>query len=46
MSLKSFSLRLPAELMKRVKDAAEREGRSINNMIIHIIKNWLTQQEN
>ena len=46
MSLKPFSLRLPAELMKKVKNAAEREGRSINNMIVHIIRNWLTQQEN
>jgi hypothetical protein len=38
-----FSLRLPDEVYKALKDLAEREHRSIHAQILHILICWLDQ---
>lgn len=38
-------LRLEVEIAKKIKDQAERENRSVNNLIETIIKQYLEQKE-
>lgn len=37
----AYPLRLPPELHARVKQLAEREHRTINNLLIHIVSEYL-----
>jgi hypothetical protein len=41
--MKIFSLRLPEELHAALKTIAEKEHRSLNAQIIHILEEWLKQ---
>lgn len=37
-----YSLRMPAAVYAALKKAAESEGRSVNNLILHVLRDWLT----
>lgn len=41
MEVQVFNLRINNELYKRLKEAAEKEERSINNYLLRIIKSHL-----
>jgi len=36
-----YLLRMPPELHERIKRIAERENRSMNAQILHILKKWV-----
>jgi hypothetical protein len=38
------TLRLPADLDKRLAEIAQEEGRSVNNLIQYILRRWLEQR--
>ena len=39
----NFTLRLPDDLYKDLKDLAAEESRSLHNMVIYILKTYLKQ---
>jgi len=41
----SFTFRLTKDLMERLKRLAQRERRSLSNMIVWILEEWLKQKE-
>ena len=38
-----FTLRLPDDLYNDLKELAEKETRSLHNMVIHILKTYIKQ---
>jgi predicted HicB family RNase H-like nuclease len=38
------SLRLPADLYARLKAEAARQDRSINSLIVHIVRRWVESE--
>lgn len=40
-----FPLRVPVELMDQIKIRAKKENRSVNNMLVQIIKGGITHIE-
>lgn len=40
-----FSLRIPEDLHEKLKSQAEKEKRSINNMILIMIEKYLNEQK-
>ena len=41
-----FALRIPETLYEKLKELAEKERRSINSQIIHIIEEYIKKKEN
>ena len=42
---KMINIRLPEELKEEVRQAAEKDSRTVTGMITYIIKTWLAEQE-
>jgi hypothetical protein len=40
-----FPIRLPEELLERLAQIAQEEGRSVNNLIQFIVRRWLEERE-
>jgi predicted HicB family RNase H-like nuclease len=41
----TLSIRLPRELHEQLKHEAEREERSLNNLIVRALRTWLVERE-
>jgi predicted HicB family RNase H-like nuclease len=41
----TLSIRLPPELHEQLKRTAEREERSLNNLIVRALRAWVAEQE-
>ncbi len=44
MDREMFCLRIPTDLLDKIRSVAEEEDRSVNNMMLQILKDWLTTQ--
>jgi len=42
---KSKTVRLPDELIKKVQQAADKDGRTFSNKLIRILESWTEGQE-
>lgn len=40
-----FPVRLPEELLERLAEIAQQEGRSVNNLIQYILRRWLEERK-
>ncbi|GEM_PF-3289148 len=39
-----FSIRIPSELMDKLKGEAQKDGRTVGNLIVHILKKNFTSK--
>ena len=40
---RTFSVRFPAEVLEQVEEIAKRETRSVNQQLLHIVKQWIEE---
>jgi predicted HicB family RNase H-like nuclease len=41
----ALNIRLPADLHEDLRQAAERDDRSLSNLIIHVLRTWRDERE-